>query len=77
MKELIEFIAKLLVDNPDAVNVAEVEGQQVTVIELRVAKEDLGKVIGKRGKTAESLRTILNAAGKKVKRRYILELGEV
>ncbi|MCJ7664170.1 MAG: KH domain-containing protein, partial [Desulfobacterales bacterium] len=62
MKELIEYIAKALVDNPDAVKVTEIEGEKTSVIELSVAKEDLGKVIGKQGRTARSLRTILSAA---------------
>ena len=59
-KELIEYIAKSLVDNPDAVDVAEIEGEQTSVIELRVAKEDLGKVIGRQGRTARAMRTILD-----------------
>jgi len=62
MKELIEYIAKLLVDNPQEVSVTELEGEQTSVIELRVAKEDLGKVIGKQGRTARAMRTILGAA---------------
>ena len=61
MKELVIYIAKALVDNPDAVSVNEVEGEQTSVIELRVAKGDLGKIIGKHGKTAQSIRTILSA----------------
>ncbi len=76
MKELIEYIAKSLVDNPDAVSVAEVEGEKTTVIELRVAQSDLGKVIGKEGKTARAMRTILNAAGTKVGKRCVLEILE-
>ena len=63
MKELLDLIAKSLVDNPSAVSVTEVEGEQTTVLELRVAPEDLGKVIGKQGRTARSIRTILGAAG--------------
>ena len=62
LKELVEFIAKSLVDNPDAVQVTEVGGEQTVVFELRVAKEDLGKVIGKQGRTARAIRTILSAA---------------
>ena len=76
MKELIEYIAKSLVDNPDAVSVAEVEGEKTTVIEIRVAQSDLGKVIGKEGKTARAMRTILNAAGTKVGKRCVLEILE-
>lgn len=74
MKELIEQIAKALVDHPSEVNVVEVEGERTTVIELRVAKEDLGKVIGKAGRTAMAMRTILNAAGTKLGKRYVLEI---
>jgi hypothetical protein len=69
MKELIEQIAKALVDSPDEVSVAAVEGEQTTVLELRVAPSDLGKVIGKQGRTARSIRTILGAAGMKLKKR--------
>jgi predicted RNA-binding protein YlqC (UPF0109 family) len=76
MKELIEYIAKLLVDNPEEVNVTELEGEQTTVIELKVAKEDLGKVIGKQGRTAQAIRTILSAASKKINKRVVLELIE-
>jgi len=76
MKALIEYIAKALVDNPEEVNVAEVEGEKTTVIELRVAQTDLGKVIGKEGKTARAMRTILNAAGTKVGKRCVLEILE-
>ena len=76
MKELIEAIAKALVDNPDQVSVRAVEGEQVTVLELRVHSSDLGKVIGKQGRTARSIRTILNAAGMKLKKRYTLETLE-
>jgi len=65
MKELVKYIAQALVDNPDAVVVSEVEGEQTSVIELRVAKEDLGKIIGKHGRTAQSIRTILSAASAK------------
>ncbi|MCF8023897.1 MAG: KH domain-containing protein [Desulfobacteraceae bacterium] len=76
MKDLIEYIAKALVDNPDEVTVTELEGGQTAVLELKVAKEDLGKVIGKQGRTARAMRTILNAASAKVKRRTVLEIVE-
>ena len=76
MKELIEQIAKALVDTPEEVSVRAVEGQQVTVLELRVAPGDLGKVIGKQGRTARSIRTILGAAGMKLKKRFTLEILE-
>jgi predicted RNA-binding protein YlqC (UPF0109 family) len=76
MKELIEYIAKVLVDNPDEVRVTELEGRQTSVIELRVAKEDLGKVIGKQGRTARAMRTILGAASTKMKKRSVLEILE-
>jgi hypothetical protein len=76
MRELIEYIAKALVDNPDAVEVSEIEGERTSVIELKVAKEDLGKVIGKQGRTAQAMRTILSAAGTKLRKRAVLELIE-
>lgn len=76
MKTLIEAIAKALVDKPDEVEVSEVEGEQTTVIELKVAKEDLGKVIGKQGRTARALRTILSAASTKIRKRSVLEILE-
>jgi len=76
MKELIEYIAKSLVDNPDEVSVAEVEGDTASVIELRVAKEDLGKVIGKQGRTARAIRTILSAASTRGQKRAVLEIVE-
>ena len=76
MKELIKHIAQSLVDNPDKVEVTEVIGEQTSVIELRVAKEDLGKVIGKQGRTAQSIRTILSAASAKVHKRAGLEILE-
>ena len=76
MKELIEYIAKLLVDNPEEVSVTELEGEQTSVIELRVAKEDLGKVIGKQGRTARAMRTILGAASSKIRKRSFLEILE-
>ncbi len=73
---LIEFVVKALVDVPEQVRVSAVKGEQTTVIELHVAKEDLGKVIGKQGRTAQSLRTILNAASTKMKIRSVLEIIE-
>ncbi len=76
MKELIEMIAKALVDNPNQVVVRAIDGEQSTVLELRVAQEDLGKVIGKQGRTARSIRTILSASGMKLKRRFTLEILE-
>lgn len=76
MKELINYIAQALVDNPDEVVVTEVEGNQTSVLELKVAKEDLGKVIGKQGRTARAMRTILSAASAKVKKRTVLEIIE-
>ena len=76
MKELVEAIAKALVDNPDQVQVRAVEGEQVTVLELRVDPNDLGKVIGRQGRTAKSMRTILGAAGMKLKKRLTLEILE-
>jgi len=76
MKELIKYIAQALVDRPDQVEVTEVVGEQTSVIELRVAKEDLGKVIGKQGKTAKAIRTILSAASAKVHKRAVLEIIE-
>lgn len=76
MKELVEFIVKSLVDHPDKVMLEEVEGEKTTVIELRVDPADLGKVIGKQGRTARSIRTILNAAGIKKGKRVVLEILE-
>jgi len=76
MKNLIEYIAKALVDNPDAVQVREVEGEKTTVYEIRVGEGDLGKVIGKRGRTARSIRTLLNAAATKAGKRAVLEILE-
>jgi predicted RNA-binding protein YlqC (UPF0109 family) len=76
MKDLIEYIAKALVDSPESVSVSEVEGNQTSVLELKVAKEDLGKVIGKQGRTARAMRTILSAASAKVKKRSVLEIIE-
>ena len=76
MKDLISVIAKALVDFPDQVEIKEVVGEKTTVLELRVAKEDLGKVIGKQGKTARAMRTILNANATKLKKRAVLEIIE-
>jgi len=76
MKDLIAYIARALVDNPDAVSVTEIEGEQTSVIELKVAKEDLGKVIGKQGRTARAMRTILSAASTKIGKRSVLEIIE-
>jgi hypothetical protein len=76
MKELIEYLAKALVDNPNEVQVSEVTGDQTSVLELKVAKEDLGKVIGKQGRSARAMRTILSAAATKMKKRTVLEIIE-
>ena len=76
LKTLIEFVSKALVDMPDQVEVHEIEGEQTTVIELKVDKSDLGKVIGKQGRTARALRTILNAASTKLRKRSVLEIIE-
>ena len=76
MKAFIEFVAKGLVDKPEDVQVTEVEGEQGAVLELRVAKEDLGKVIGKQGRTARALRTLLGAASSKARRGIMLEIVE-
>ena len=76
LKELVEYIAKSLVDNPDEVIVTEVKGEQTSVLELKVAKEDLGKVIGKQGRTARAMRVILTAASTKAKKRCVLEILE-
>ncbi len=76
MKDLVKFIAQALVDNPDDVSVSEIEGEQTSVIELRVAKDDLGKIIGKHGRTAQSIRTILSAASAKLRKRSVLEIVE-
>ncbi len=76
MKDLVEAIAKALVDKPDQVQVNAIEGEQVTVLELRVDPTDLGKVIGRQGRTAKSIRTILGAAGMKLKKRLTLEILE-
>lgn len=76
LKTLIELVSKALVDMPDEVHVNEIEGEQTTVIELKVDKSDLGKVIGKQGRTARALRTILNAASTKLRKRSVLEIIE-
>lgn len=76
MKELVEVMAKALVDRPEEVSVKEVDGEKTTVFELRVSASDLGKVIGKQGKTARAMRTILGAAGTKVGKRCVLEILE-
>nr|BAL56082.1 RNA-binding protein [uncultured Acidobacteriota bacterium] len=76
IRDLVEMIAKALVDYPDQVEVREVEGEATTVLELRVAPSDLGKVIGREGRTARAIRTILGAAGMKLKKRFVLEILE-
>lgn len=76
MRALVEQIARALVDEPEQVSVQAVDGEQTTVLELRVAPNDLGKVIGKQGRTARSIRTILGAAGMKLHKRYTLEILE-
>ncbi len=76
LKDLVDFMARSLVDQPEKVSVNEVTGEQTTVVELSVAKEDLGKVIGKQGRTAKSMRTILNAASTKLNKRSVLEIME-
>ena len=79
MKELIEMIAKALVDNPDNVQISQIDGEQSSIIELKVAPEDIGKVIGKEGRTAQAIRTILGAVGMKLRKRFnfeIIEKGE-
>jgi predicted RNA-binding protein YlqC (UPF0109 family) len=76
VKELIELIAKSLVDNPDRVQVSQIDGEQSSIIELKVAPEDVGKVIRKQERNVQAIRTILGAAGMKLKKRFILELIE-
>lgn len=76
MKDLIKYIAEALVDYPEQVTVTEVVGSQTSVLELKVAKEDLGKIIGKQGRTARAMRTILSAASAKIKKRTVLEIIE-
>lgn len=75
-KELVRYIVQAMVDNPDQVSVAEIEGNQTTVLELKVAKNDLGKVIGKQGRNAQAIRTILSAVSAKIKKRVVLEIVE-
>ncbi len=76
MKELVKFLAEQLVNNPSAVEVKETQGDTASVLELRVAKEDLGRVIGKQGRTAKSIRTILNAVASRTNRKVVLEIIE-
>lgn len=76
MKELIEMIAKALVDNPDNVQVSQIDGEQSSIVELKVAQEDIGKVIGKQGRTAQAIRVILGAVGMKLKKRFNFEILE-
>jgi predicted RNA-binding protein YlqC (UPF0109 family) len=76
MKELVQYLARHLVNNPDAVEVKETQGDTASVLELRVAKEDLGRIIGKQGRTAKSIRTILNAAASRTNRKVVLEIVE-
>ena len=76
MKELVVFLAKQLVSQPDAVEVRETQGETASVLELKVAKEDLGRVIGKQGRTAKAIRTILNAAASRTNRKVVLEIVE-
>ncbi len=76
MKELVQYLARSLVNNPDAVEVKETEGDTASVVELKVAKEDLGRIIGKQGRTAKSIRTILNAAASRNNRKVVLEIVE-
>jgi predicted RNA-binding protein YlqC (UPF0109 family) len=76
LKELITYIAKSLADSPEKVEVREVAGEQISVLELKVAQEDLGKIIGKQGKTAKAIRTILSAAAAKIRKRAVLEILE-
>ena len=76
MKELVLVMAKALVDKPDEVEIKEIEGDVTTILELKVAKDDLGKVIGKQGKTAHAMRAILNATATKLKKRAVLEIIE-
>lgn len=76
LKEVVETIAKALVDHPDEVVVSEIDREGTTILELRVASEDLGKVIGKQGRTARAMRTLLRASGMKLRRRFVLEILE-
>jgi predicted RNA-binding protein YlqC (UPF0109 family) len=74
VKELVELIAKSLVDNPEQVQVSQLDGEQTSILELKVAQEDMGKIIGKQGRTAQAIRLILGAAGMKLKKRFTLEI---
>ena len=74
MKELVEFMAKAMVDNPAQVEVTEIAGRSILVIELKVAKEDMGKIIGKKGRNAQAMRAILDAASGKLRKRVVLEI---
>lgn len=74
VKELVEMIAKSLVDNPEKVQVTQLDGEQTSILELKVAQEDVGKVIGKQGRTAQAIRILLGAAGMKLKKRFNLEI---
>jgi predicted RNA-binding protein YlqC (UPF0109 family) len=76
MRDLVQYLAKSLVNKPDAVEVKETEGDAASVLELKVAKEDLGRIIGKQGRTAKSIRTILNAAASRTNRKVVLEIVE-
>ncbi|MGB9500304.1 MAG: KH domain-containing protein [Dissulfuribacterales bacterium] len=76
MKELVKYIVQSLVDNPEQVTVEEIEGSQTSILELKVVKEDMGKVIGKKGRTAHAIRAILSAASGKAKKRTVLEIIE-
>jgi predicted RNA-binding protein YlqC (UPF0109 family) len=76
MKELVEYLARYLVNHPDAVEVRETEGETASVLELKVAQDDLGRIIGKQGRTAKSIRTILNAAASRTNRKVVLEILE-
>ena len=76
MQDLIEYIAQALVDHPDQVSVRTLEGNQTSVLELKVAKQDVGKVIGKQGRTAQSMRVLLNAVSSKLNKRFVLEILE-
>lgn len=76
MRDLVQYLAKSLVNKPDAVEVKETEGDTASILELKVAKEDLGRIIGKQGRTAKSIRTILNAAASRTNRKVVLEIVE-
>jgi hypothetical protein len=74
MKDLVEYIAKALVDEVERIEISEIAGNQTNIIELKVAKADIGKVIGRQGRTADAIRTILNCAAAKLSKRYILQI---